>query len=136
MSTAYRSTGIENIEVYLGVPSLAANAMQVEGLAAPLLSVPLVKQGLETIVEATVSGPDERTREEGACYVWGELSNGEETLTSRLETPEGYSLTADAAVTSAQRIREEAPTGYQTPSTAFGPDYVLELDGVEGFFDE
>ena len=59
------------IEVYLGVPSLAATGMQVGSLAAPLLSVPPFEQVLETIVDATVSGPDERTRDEGACYVWG-----------------------------------------------------------------
>ena len=23
-----------------------------------------------------------------------------------------------------------APTGFQTPATAYGPDFVLELDGV------
>lgn len=138
VSTADHSTGIENIEVYLGVGRPAANAMRAGSLAAPLLSLPPVKMTAERIIETLVDGPDERTREEGACYVWGEATDGEQTVTSRLETPEGYSLTADAAITSAQRIREQEspPTGYQTPATAFSAEYVLELEGVEGFVDE
>jgi len=38
----------------------------------------------------------------------------------------------DAATATAQRALDgEAPDGFQTPSTAFGADFVLSLDGVE-----
>jgi len=55
-----------------------------------------------------------------------------ETVVSRLVTPETYALTVDAATATAQRALDgEAPDGFQTPSTAFGADFVLSLDGVE-----
>jgi short subunit dehydrogenase-like uncharacterized protein len=68
--------------------------------------------------------------------VWGEATDGETTVTSRLETPGVYALTIDSATSAAERVLEEGPVGFQTPAAAFGPEFVLGLDGVEGFFDE
>ena len=49
-----------------------------------------------------------------------------------LKTPEGYTLTALTALAIAQRSRDGAARpGFQTPSRAFGPDFVLEFSGVE-----
>ena len=45
--------------------------------------------------------------------------------------PEGYAFTADAALRSALAVlggRTEA--GFQTPSSAFGADFALEMDGT------
>ena len=45
--------------------------------------------------------------------------------------PEGYTLTA---ITSVEIVRKvlagDAPAGFQTPSLAYGPDWILDLDGV------
>jgi short subunit dehydrogenase-like uncharacterized protein len=68
--------------------------------------------------------------------VWGEATNGERTVTSRLVTPESYSLTVDAAVTALEHVSQTDLTGYQTPASAFGPSFVLGLEGVDGFYDE
>ena len=44
-------------------------------------------------------------------------------VTSRLLTPEGYTLTADSALTCATRaLSEGLPAGFLTPSRAFGAD--------------
>lgn len=136
VSTAYYTTGIENVEVYTSMPKTAANALKYSRFVAPVLGFTPVKRTLQTLVRSTVTGPSEREREEGACYVWGEASDGETTVTSRLETPETYALTVDAATTIAQRVLDEEPSGFQTPAGAFGPDFVLSLDDVEGFFDD
>jgi hypothetical protein len=32
-------------------------------------------------------------------------------------------------------LRGEAPPGFQTPAGAFGPAFVLSIEGVEGFAD-
>ncbi len=54
-----------------------------------------------------------------------------QTVRSRLRTPEGYSLTAVTAFDAAKRIAAgEVKPGFQTPSRAFGPDYILTFDGV------
>lgn len=136
VSTAYYTTGIENVEVYTSMPKPAATTLKYSRFAAPILGFGPVKRSLQTLVKSTVTGPSERERQEGACYVWGEATDGQTTVTTRLETPETYALTVDAATTIAQPVLEEDPTGYQTPASAFGPEFVLSLDGVEGFFDD
>jgi short subunit dehydrogenase-like uncharacterized protein len=50
---------------------------------------------------------------------------------SRLRGPEGYTLTALAALAVVGRVLTgAAPPGFQTPSLAYGADFVLELPGV------
>jgi hypothetical protein len=51
---------------------------------------------------------------------------------SRLRTPEGYTLTARTSVEAVRRVlADEAPAGFQTPSRAYGPDWILQFDGVD-----
>jgi short subunit dehydrogenase-like uncharacterized protein len=135
ISTAYYTTGIPNIDVYMAIPSHLEPAVRASNYAGGLLQVGPVKQGLKTLARTFVSGPSERTREREQVFVWGEAESDEETVTSRLVTPETYALTVDAATSAAARLDEDPPTGYQTPASAFGPNFVLGLDGVEGFFD-
>jgi short subunit dehydrogenase-like uncharacterized protein len=48
-----------------------------------------------------------------------------------LRTPEGYTLTAHAAVASVERVLDGgAPLGFQTPARAFGRDFVLGIEDV------
>ncbi|MFW5956087.1 MAG: saccharopine dehydrogenase family protein [Halorhabdus sp.] len=137
VSTASYSTGIENVEVYLAAPQHTEYLLWASSYLAPLLSVPIVKNGLQSLVRALVDGPSERTRERERTRFWGAVTDGVKTVTSRLETPETYALTVDAATTALERIEQgDNLVGFQTPATAFGPEFVLELDGVEGFFDD
>ena len=138
VSTAYYTTGIENVEVYTAMPERAARAMELSGPVSKLLSVEPVKRGLQALGRQLAAGPSETERERGRTYVWGEATDGERTVTSRLVTPETYALTVDAATTAAGRLENADAdlTGYHTPATAFDPEFVLELDDVEGFFDD
>ncbi|WP_181686893.1 saccharopine dehydrogenase family protein [Halorhabdus salina] len=137
VSTAYYSTGIETIEVYLTAPEYAEYLLRTSSYVSPLLAIPTVKRGLQALARALVTGPSERVRQRDRVSVWGEATDGDRTVTSRLETPETYALTIDAATTALERIGSDTDlTGYQTPATAFGPAYVLDLDGVEEFVDE
>jgi short subunit dehydrogenase-like uncharacterized protein len=50
---------------------------------------------------------------------------------ARLATPEGYTLTALTAVAAVAKVLGgSARPGFQTPSLAFGADFVLEIEGV------
>lgn len=135
--TAYYSTGIENVEVYVPMPRPVADAMQWLSPAMGVLEFEPVKLTLQTLAKLGMSGPSERQRERGRAFVWGEATDGDRTVTTRLRTPEPYALTVDAATTALERLAEmeTAPVGYQTPSTAFDSEFVLELDDVDGFFD-
>ena len=137
ISTAYYTTGIPNIDVYMAVPPHLEPVVRASNYAAGLLEFDPLRSGLKTLARTFVDGPAEQTREREQVFVWGEAENDEETVTSRLVTPETYALTVDAATSAAARLDDpDAPTGYHTPATAFDPNFVLDLDGVEGFLDE
>lgn len=138
VSTAYYTTGIETVEGYVAVPTAAEWALRVGQQATPLLSVPPLKQVLKHLVRSIADGPSERTRERARAHIWGLATDGERTVVSRLETPEPYSLTVDAATTAATRLdaADELPTGFETPAAAFDADFVLGLDDVDGFHDQ
>ena len=65
-------------------------------------------------------------------YVWGEARNAAGMVrTARLTTPNGYRLTADAAIMAVQTVLEHRPPGgYYTPSGLMGPRCVERLPGV------
>ena len=77
-------------------------------------------------------GPSDEDRAKGKSLLWGEAIdlNGNR-VESRMQGPEGYTLTAHAALNIAQKIIDGNFTpGYQTPAQAFGADLVLEIEGV------
>ena len=82
----------------------------------------------QTMTETFVAGPSDRRRGRGTCYVGGEATDGERTVTSRLKTPETYALTVDAATTAAGRVLDGAHEGFETHAAAFA----LELDDSKG----
>jgi short subunit dehydrogenase-like uncharacterized protein len=48
-----------------------------------------------------------------------------------MQGPEGYTITALAALNIAQKILDgNFKPGYQTPAKAYGADLILEIDGV------
>lgn len=137
VSTAYYTTGIENIEVYTPMPERVGQALRLATPITGLLGVGPIKAGLQALARRVFDGPSEQQRETDRAYLWGEASTDDQTVVSRLETPEPYTLTVDAATTAIERFEaNDVPTGYHTPAAAFDPNFVLELDAVEGFFDD
>lgn len=130
--TAAHSTGIETITVYLAVPAAAIPAMQFSNAVRPLLETPPVKHTLTWLAETTATGPTERELAQDTAVVWGEVTDGDHVARARLRTPNPYTLTVDTAVSAAERVLTgTVADGFQTPSTAFGPDFVLECDGTD-----
>jgi short subunit dehydrogenase-like uncharacterized protein len=132
VSTAFHSTGIPNIEVYVGVPPSTILSLK---LLRPFLSLAAkapVQAFLKRRVRAGAPGPNAAARERGRCFLWGEVEDDSgRKATARSQTPEGYTLTAMTAVAIAERVLAgEAPAGFMTPSKAYGPDFVLGIEGV------
>jgi short subunit dehydrogenase-like uncharacterized protein len=93
-----------------------------------------VAQGfLQTLVDTWVKGPDANAREAGKVVLVGEAKDAAGTkYAARLTTPEAYSLTATVAVHIAKKVLQgEFVAGFQTPSSVFGADLILEIPGVE-----
>lgn len=132
VSTAHHTTGIPNVGVYLSLPRSGRVVATLVPYLGTLLDGETVQRGLSWLIDRYVEGPDASTRASGEARVWGEVRSADDRLVSRLRTPEPYRLTAEAATLIAGKVLDgDAPVGYQTPASAFGPDLVLELDGVE-----
>jgi short subunit dehydrogenase-like uncharacterized protein len=130
--TAYHSTGIPNIEVYLAAPW----ATHLAALASRHLGWLLASRPVQTLlrkrIQAGPPGPTEEQRAQGQSFLWGEVTDATGCkAVARLRGPEGYTFTVLAALAVVERVLAgEAPPGFQTPSLAYGPDFVLRLDGV------
>lgn len=137
VSTAHYTTGVPNVDVYAVMPQPARLALKSHRYLAPLLAASPVRRPLKRLAGLVREGPSERARERGSAHIWGEARTDDERVVSRLQTPDPYVVTVDAAVTVARRVLAgEADDGFRTPAGAFGSDLVFDLEDVEGFFDE
>lgn len=131
--TAYLSTGIPNVEVYMAVPPATVKRLRRLRRLGPLLGWGVVQAFLKKQVAKKVRGPSENTRGRTGCVVWGEVRSADQRLARRLlRTPNGYDLTVTASLGIVQRLLEGPPPapGFHTPSLLMGADYVLGLPGV------
>ena len=95
----------------------------------PILRIPAVQTFLKGRVDSMPEGPDEATRTGTRALLLAEVEGpGGQIARTLLETPSGYALTPPAAVEAAHRAATgEAPSGFHTPATAFGADFILDL---------
>jgi short subunit dehydrogenase-like uncharacterized protein len=129
VSTAYHSTGIADITFYMQLPRAMIGAMRFAGPFMPLMSLPAVQRLLKAQIDRRVRGPSADKRAAGRVQFWGEVRNlAGKTVAGTLEAPDGYSLTAAAAVESARRVLSgSVPPGAFTPSRALGADFIETL---------
>jgi short subunit dehydrogenase-like uncharacterized protein len=132
VSTAFHSTGIPNIEVYLAAPWGFRIGARLSRWFGWLLRSPWMKARLRRRILAGIPGPTEAERRANRCDFWGEVTDDAgRTAVTRMQTPDGYDLTVMSALTSVERVRSGMVShGFRTPAMAFGPDFVLELPGV------
>ncbi len=132
VATAFYSTGISNIEVQFEASPAIARFARTPKVVKSFLGLGFMQSFLKSQVDRMPEGPNEETRRTGRAVLVGEARNAKgETVRSRLRTPEGYAFTAAAAVDASMRAAAgEVAPGFQTPSRAFGADYVLSFDGV------
>ncbi len=134
VSTAYYSTGIPNIETYFAFPEIAISLMRSMRTIGPLLYNRPVKSFLKLLIDVfSVPGPKEEKRKKASAILVGEVTdpNGRRAV-SKLTTPEGYTCTALTTVEVMKRIlNREYETGFQTPSLAYGKDFIMQFDGVK-----
>lgn len=133
VSTAFHSTGIPNIEVYIPAPATMRIGARALGMLGPLTGSRVVQGLLKRAVDARPAGPTDEQRGRAASFLYGEVKNAAgDARVSRMKTPEGYTLTADASLTILARVLAgDFKPGFQTPSLAYGADFVLGLDGVK-----
>ena len=133
VSTAFYSTGIPNIEVFLGASDRQIKQLQMPGFLRWLIGLKPVQAIMKAQIAKRVKGPTDEQRARDETYLYGEVwDDAGNKVALRLRTREGYTLTAESGVTATVKVLTGslAPGAY-TPSRAFGADYVLGLEGTK-----
>lgn len=128
--TAFHSTGIRDIEVYAALPPALRRQMAMTRALRPLLSLAPMRALLQRGVQP---GPSAQARAKTVTHVWGRVGDvAGRSAESRLHGPEaGLVWTTRTALAAVKRVLAgTAPPGFQTPAKAFGPDFVLDCEGV------
>lgn len=130
--TAWVSTGVPDIEVYLSMPPAQAKRLRRSRWLAPLLSSAWVQRRLKSKIEARVTGPDEQRRSATGFEIWGEVQSADgRRVSGTMSGPNGYELTVTASLGIVESLLQGANEGgYYTPSLLMGPDYAASLPGV------
>lgn len=131
VATAYFTTGIANIEVY--VPASPRTIARLRRLAwlRPLLAAPPLRALAAAAAARRSRGPSPKQRETERTWVWGEARNERgDVRTARLVTSNGYRLTVDGVLMAVRALLARVPEGgYFTPSQLLGARCVERLPG-------
>lgn len=132
ISTAYQSTGIPNIEVFMGMPEKSIQKLKWTNTFAWIFRSRLIKNLIRKQIDKKITGPSDEKRQKGRSFLWGKVWDEKgNSCTSLLNTFDGYTLTAKTSVLIAQKIiGGNLKTGYQTPAMAYGADLILEIEST------
>jgi len=133
VSTAWYSTGIPNIETFMVLPRTLIDFMHVSRLIGPLLNTRPVKNIMKSMINSLPPGPSEENRKRGLAILIGVATASQGgRVRARLQTPDGYSLTAQTTVEIMKRIlSSDLKPGFQTPSLVYGPDFILQFPNTK-----
>ena len=131
VSTAFRTTGIPNIEVYIPASPGAVRRMQGLNRWRWLLASAPVQWWLKRRTERAPAGPDTQLRERTPVLLWGEVRNAAgRTVVGRMRVANGYTVTVHASLGLVERILGAPPRGgFHTPSQIVGADFAARLPG-------
>lgn len=133
LSTAYHSTKIPNIEVYMGVNEKLLKQMKRANYLGWFFRMSWVKKFLKNQIDKRKPGPNQQQRLAAKSFFWGSVTDNAGNLrTAILQTPEGYTLTAITSVLIAKKILQgNVKPGFQTPATAYGYHLIQEVPGCQ-----
>ncbi|WP_336332594.1 saccharopine dehydrogenase family protein [Pseudomonas putida] len=129
VSTAYHTTGIPNIEVFIpGSKGMITSAKRANYIR-PLLGLAWIQRLIKARIAKKVKGPSEQARARQPTFVWGEAVNARgEKRTARIRTANGYSLTITGSLAVVDHLmRFDSSAGTYTPARLMGADLVSRL---------
>lgn len=129
VSTAFHSTGIPNIRVYIPAHAAVILGTRAANLARPLLQSAVVTRTLQNIIGRFVKGPATEVRARTPTYVWGEATNAlGKRISARVQTANGYSLTITGTLAVVEYLLGHTPAGgAYTPSRLMGSSLIATL---------
>jgi short subunit dehydrogenase-like uncharacterized protein len=131
VSTAFYSTRMPNITVYTATPKPVAIISRLLNPFMGLMAKPAIRDFLKRSIDKHVQGPDAEARAAGTSKLWGKVRNARgATQEMWLDVAEGYQFTTYASLACVQGVLGgRVPPGTHTPATAFGAEFVLEIEG-------
>lgn len=132
VSTAYWTTGIENIECYIAMPAASIAKLRRLNTFGGLLQFGPVQGFMKRMATRGPAGPDAAARAANTMLVWGEAqAPSGERVTARVRVANGYDVTVHAALAIAQHLLAGKPAaaGHRTPSQVMGDGFVETLPG-------
>jgi short subunit dehydrogenase-like uncharacterized protein len=130
VATAYRTTGIPNIRVYVATHAKTVKRMRLMRSLLPIAGIKPIRRLLQKFANRR-SGPDAQMRTNARMYLWGEVRNASgATRAMTMTTPEGYAFTIVSALNAVERVLESTRPGAFTPATLLGADFVATVPGV------
>jgi len=131
--TAFVSTGIPDIEVYVSVPPARISQLRMMRWIQPFLGIGSVQSFLKRRIGKTISGPSEEKRKNSNSQLWGEVTSADgRSVSATMTAPNGYDLTVSASLGIAEYLlSNDVEGGYYTPSLLMGADFAASLPGVQ-----
>ncbi len=132
VSTAFHSTGVPNIEVYVSASRPVQRMAARHKRYGWLLRRDFMRDRLRRKAAKGRAGPTPKQREKGRLTLWAKAETAQgRSVEALLETPDAYSLTVDTSLEIARRVLNgKFSPGYQTPSQVYGADLIMDFQGV------
>lgn len=132
VATAWFTTGIDNIAVFVPMaPSAALRLRRLDWLR-PVLALAPVQAFLKYQAGKRIAGPDVDQRRDAPTYVWGEAQNpAGKKVVARVKTANGYDVTVHGTLLAVRHLlaNENVHPGYYTPARLLGDHCVEQLPG-------
>jgi short subunit dehydrogenase-like uncharacterized protein len=130
VATAFATTGIPNIEVYVPLPRAVSLTLRACHPLRGIVALRPVQRLLQRLAGG-VAGPDARARAAAPAWVWVEARDpAGRTAVARLRTANVYDVTADGVLLAVEHLLgRDGPGGFFTPARLMGPRCVERLPG-------
>lgn len=132
VASAWYSTGIPNVEVYLAAPERQIRAQRRLRPLLPLLRL-LPRDLLAEAVRRVMRPGQDKDSSEPRGAFWARASNPQgDFAEATLSTPEGYHLTVLTALGALHEVLSgNVDPGFHTPGEAFGGEFIERFAGCE-----
>lgn len=130
VATAFATTGIPNIEVYVPIPRAVAAGMRALQAGRWLPGL-VTMQRLLRCLAGRITGPAADARAATPTWVWGEVRDASGRVAiARLRTANVYDVTAAGVLLAVEHLLDrQGPGGCFTPARLLGPRCVESLPG-------
>lgn len=130
VATAFASTAIPDIEVYVPMPWAATVALRGFQFTRRLVALPAVQRWLQAVV-GRIAGPAAEARATADTWVWGEARDASgRVAVARLRTANVYDVTAAGVLLAVTHLLgRDGGGGYFTPARLLGSRCVESLPG-------